>query len=92
MTWRASARPDADTWALVRRYVLNRDGYRCTACGKAGRLEIDHIRPMFKGGAALDTGNLQTLCRSCHIAKTRTENTAPERREWREYVKGISRL
>ena len=91
MTWRRG-RPAAATWALVRRFVLNRDGYRCTACGKAGLLEVDHMRPMFKGGAALDTDNLQALCRSCHIEKTRTENTAPERRDWREYVKAIARL
>ena len=91
MTWRDSARPDAETWAIVRRAVLVRDGYRCTACRKAGRLEVDHIRPMYKGGSVLDMGNLQALCRACHIEKTRTESTAPERREWREYVKGFSR-
>ena len=75
----------------MRRAVLNRDGYRCTSCGKAGALEVDHIRPMYKGGAALSPDNLQALCRACHIEKTRTENTAPYRLEWREYVKGFSR-
>ena len=32
-------------WGVVRRFILKRDGYRCRACGKAGRLEVDHIVP-----------------------------------------------
>ena len=27
-------------WGVVRRFILKRDGYRCRACGKAGRLEV----------------------------------------------------
>ena len=88
---RAHTRINPRAWAVARRAALYRDGYRCTACGKAGALEVDHIRPLYKGGAALDMGNLQTLCRACHIAKTRAENTAPYRVEWRAYVKALSR-
>ena len=33
-------------WAVVRRTVLDRDGWRCVKCGKAGRLEVDHIVPV----------------------------------------------
>ena len=33
-------------WAAVRRFVLERDGWRCVHCGRAGRLECDHITPL----------------------------------------------
>ncbi|MDE2901758.1 MAG: HNH endonuclease signature motif containing protein, partial [Chloroflexota bacterium] len=66
-------------WGVVRRLVLIRDGYKCRSCGRMGRLEVDHVRPLNKGGDAWDLGNLQTLCRGCHIAKTRRENERPPR-------------
>ena len=37
---------NARRWQAVRRAVFERDGYRCTACGRAGRLECDHIEPL----------------------------------------------
>ena len=58
-------------WKRVRRLALDRDGYRCRACGKAaGRFEIDHVVPIAAGGAPFDLDNLQSLCRPCHFAKT----------------------
>ena len=57
-------------WRGARRAALERDGWRCVKCGKAGRLEVDHIQPLHKGGAPFDLGNLRTLCRGCHIART----------------------
>ena len=76
-------------WAQVRRAVLERDGYRCVKCGKAGRLEVDHIQPLHKGGAPWDPANLQSLCRDCHIGKTRSENyrpMTPDEAAWRRLV------
>lgn len=35
---------------------------------------LDHIIPIAKGGAELDAKNIQTLCRSCHDAKSATES------------------
>ena len=64
-------------WARVRRQVLDRDGWRCQLCGKAGRLEVDHVVPLRRGGEPLDPRNLRTLCRGCHIAKTRLDNRKP---------------
>ena len=61
-------------WKAVRLAVLERDGYRCKGCGKAGRLEVDHIRSLHRGGDWYDMGNLQALCRPCHFAKTAGEN------------------
>ena len=83
---RIGARP----WARKRRRVLERDGHRCVKCGRAGRLEVDHIVPLDDGGAALDAANLQTLCTfPCHAEKTRAERSGPEiegRGEWQEFL------
>lgn len=51
-------------------------------CGRAGRLECDHIQPVAKGGDPFDMGNLRTLCRSCHIeisAAANRQERAPAR-------------
>ena len=82
----------ARRWAMVRRRVFHRDGYRCRQCGKAGRLECDHIVPLHvePGQDPYDVDGLQSLCRSCHIEKTATENMMPERREWRDFVKELT--
>ena len=73
-------------WERVRLSVLDRDNYRCRVCGAPG-FEVDHITPMESGGAALDMGNLQTICRSDHIDKTRGENERdPELTRWRRWL------
>ena len=41
---------DAGRWRIVRRKVLDRDGFRCVRCGRAGRLECDHVAPLKRGG------------------------------------------
>ena len=68
---------NACRWAAARRAVFERDGWRCVRCGRAGRLECDHVTPLDRGGDPWDQANLQTLCRACHIAKTREENRRP---------------
>ena len=73
---RAHSRLDRPRWAIVRRRVLDRDLWRCQACGRAGRLEVDHLVTLEGGGEAYDPANLQALCRPCHFAKTRAENAA----------------
>ena len=76
-------------WAAVRRRVLERDGYRCRQCGKAGRLEVDHVVPLEKGGDEWDEANLQAICRLHHIQKTQGENRrplTPAEAAWRELV------
>lgn len=83
---------DRRKWAVVRREVLERDGYRCRRCGRAGRLEVDHVKPIAAGGSLYDLDNLQSLCRPCHFDKTRQENQArqdqltPQRGAWRDLV------
>ena len=76
----------------VRRRVLQRDGYRCQHCGRAGRLEVDHIACALRTAEAeLALDNLQALCRECHGAKTRRENTQEMRQEWRAYLANLTR-
>ena len=51
--------------------IYKRDGYRCRICGKSelsDYLEIDHIKPIAKGGKTT-YDNLQTLCRNCNKEK-----------------------
>lgn len=77
--------PDPARDPSLRGDVLERDGYRCACCDAtpgddrtaappkvAVRLEVDHRRPLWAGGA--DTpGNCQVLCRTCHQGKSRGE-------------------
>ena len=37
-------------WELVRLRVFARNGWRCRNCGRAGRLEWDHVVPLREGG------------------------------------------
>ena len=76
-------------WAIVRRAVFERDNWRCVECGRAGRLECDHITPLQRGGDPWDMANLQTPCRTCHIEKMKMENLNPMRLGWDDYVKEI---
>ena len=74
----------------MRLKVFDRDGWACVKCGKKGRLESDHVVPLEDGGAVYDLGNLQTLCRGCHIQKTlgerMGEGTAQDVKEWQVYL------
>ena len=50
--------------------MLNRDNYRCVACGTAcarGEADVHHLMPRDLGGPD-DPANLVTLCDGCHAA------------------------
>lgn len=71
-------RLDRTHWARTRRTVFQRDGWRCIKCGLAGRLECDHIVAL-EDDPEQDwyaVEGCQTLCRSCHVTKTRRERRA----------------
>ena len=80
---------------MLRKLAKDRDGWRCVKCGKAGRLEVDHIKPVHAnggGGEMWELNNLQTLCVRDHIAKTRSENSKPKtpgQLAWAELVKSL---
>lgn len=58
----------------LRERIKERDGYACCNCGLSTNhernllLEIDHIRPLSKGGLTTES-NLQTLCWKCNRKK-----------------------
>lgn len=57
--------------AKLRHEVFKRDNYRCRECGMTNKetiLHVDHINPVSKGGTD-DLKNLQTLCKTCNLAK-----------------------
>ena len=74
MSWR-NGRLSSGRWEVVRVQVFRRDGYRCRSCGKASRLECDHVTALHLGGDPWALDNLATLCRGCHLAKTAGENS-----------------
>ena len=76
---RHHTRLNACRWDAVRRAVFERDQFRCVGCGLAGRLEADHIVRLEDDPDQdpYDPNRLQTLCRGCHIEKTRRENRRP---------------
>ena len=83
---------DRARWNRVRRAVLDRDNWRCQACGRpGGPFEVDHIRPVRWGGDPWNMDNLQTLCAvPCHRDKSARENRRRRRtageRAWRAMV------
>ncbi len=62
--------------------VLQRDCFRCCACGVSPSvtpgvlLEVDHIKPWSKGGETV-IENLQTLCFACNQGKTNHHEVQP---------------
>ena len=62
-------------WAYTRLKVFERDQWRCTRCGAAGKLEAHHVEPLHvkpdQDYYKLD--GIATVCRKCHILITRAE-------------------
>ena len=90
MTWHIKGGIDRKRWKSVRLSILDRDNWQCVCCGKSGRMEVDHIKPLEDGGEKYNPSNLQTLARGCHIEKTRGERirktARPEVIAWREFI------
>ena len=59
-------------WRKLRNWYI-RANPLCDECKEHGRMVagevVDHIIPISAGGGALDSENLQTLCKPCHTAK-----------------------
>lgn len=75
------ARGYGKAWDRLRRQALQRDKGLCLHCKTEGRFipatDVDHIVRKADGGTDA-LGNLQSLCRAHHQAKTRGENSGRE--------------
>jgi 5-methylcytosine-specific restriction endonuclease McrA len=50
----------------LHRKILERDGWRCQACGSMENLQVHHMQFRSHSGAD-DEVNLITLCADCHM-------------------------
>ena len=74
-------------WKKIRARILERDGWRCTTCSKAGAMEVHHVRHVRHGGDDSDD-NLVSLCAACHLEVHRRPQTDAQR-EWRAFVEEL---
>lgn len=56
----------------LRKTLLNIDS-KCCKCGKSGKLHLDHIIPISKGGKN-ELNNIQILCQKCNLLKGNKKN------------------
>ena len=63
---------------LVKKRVAAKQKWRCAICKKLldETFELDHIKPLFKGGHPTDESNLQALCKHDHLFKTAVSDRA----------------
>jgi 5-methylcytosine-specific restriction endonuclease McrA len=62
---RPRTRASPRDYAILRRLVLKRDGWRCQQCGSLRNLDVHHVRRRSALGDDAEA-NLITLCRDCH--------------------------
>lgn len=64
-------------WEKLRLVIMQRDAGLCQVCKAEGRLKpgtiVDHMKPKAEGGSD-DLGNLQVICKPCHMMKTAGES------------------
>jgi len=60
-------RLDPESYRRLHTEIIERDGWRCQACGSLRGLEVHHIQHRSQLGGDSD-GNLITLCWGCHRA------------------------
>ena len=72
---------DRKYYSKLHQQVLERDNWRCQACGSMQNLEVHHIQ--FRSHSGLDSEeNLITLCDGCHRAcHIRSPVTGPDSSE-----------
>jgi 5-methylcytosine-specific restriction endonuclease McrA len=59
------ARLDSTSYRDLHRQVLERDGWRCQACGSMQNLQVHHLKFRSHSGGD-EEQNLITLCAECH--------------------------
>jgi 5-methylcytosine-specific restriction endonuclease McrA len=68
-------RLDPIAYESLRQQVLQRDGWRCQACGVMSNLDVHHIEFRSQGGDDSEL-NLITLCTACHTHAHRRDSTS----------------
>ena len=87
MSWRRGERPKQSKWWKVRLLALDRDGWKCTACGKSGRMEVHHLVSIDRAPEKMyELDNLEALCRDHHIKRHGGRVPSPEVLEWQKYL------
>ena len=77
-----------------RKFVLERDSYRCRYCGVSlmnKTAVIDHVRP-WKYGGKTKTWNLVSACEDCNGKKLNKRGWKPAKLEHLQYYAGRSDL
>ena len=69
-------------WSRIRQRAIAAAGRRCTACGRPGKLEVHHVRPLSRGGD--NRGRVVVLCRDCHIHEHHKPD--PARLAWARFL------
>tara|TARA_R110002050_G_scaffold299001_1_gene463485 strand:- start:32 stop:391 length:360 start_codon:yes stop_codon:yes gene_type:complete len=59
-------------WSKVSKLVRRQEPI-CRRCKRNVPSMVDHIIPLRQGGERLALDNLQPLCNSCHVAKTKED-------------------
>lgn len=72
--------------AKLRAMVFERDGHKCTGCGRGPKdthadgtpvvLECDHVIPVAAGGTNCES-NLRTRCNKCNVGRGARMDTTP---------------
>lgn len=68
-------------WRILRLQRIQAANWKCERCGRAGRLEVHHIKPVHRGGDN-HPDNLEVLCRRCHLSEHDVNGLTAQRREW----------
>ena len=71
--------PKKPSYKFARKYVMQKDNYRCVYCGNPAQ-EIDHVIPRHLGGSNMPS-NLAAACTKCNNYKSANCVNCPQ---WRE--------
>ena len=76
----ASSKKRSYITPLVKKRIAAQQKWVCAVCNNLldETYEIDHIRPLWKGGHGTDPKNLQALCKRCHVMKSAMEQAKHE--------------
>ena len=69
-------------WPRIRARAILDAGRRCARCGRPGRLEVHHPRPLSEGGTHDQA--LEVVCRNCHLSQHHQPD--PARLAWAKFL------